>query len=106
MEDIYRSQFRMPWPLYEQLNAFAKANNRSLNSEVVTRLAISAAQSEAASAVIDQAAKPKGKQVPARSAPTVDQILDVLRYTMFPNTFSEREMLSAASRIHTMMAAR
>lgn len=38
MEDIYRSQFRLPYPLYEQLKASADANHRSVNAELVARL--------------------------------------------------------------------
>lgn len=38
MEDLYRSQFRLPWSLYEQLKREAEAAGRSLNAEVVQRL--------------------------------------------------------------------
>ncbi|HYD58972.1 MAG TPA: Arc family DNA-binding protein [Noviherbaspirillum sp.] len=38
MEDQYRSQFRLPYPLYERLKDAASASGRSLNSEVVFRL--------------------------------------------------------------------
>lgn len=38
MEDLYRSQFRLPYPLYERLADAAKAQGRSLNAEVVARL--------------------------------------------------------------------
>lgn len=37
-EDIYRSQFRLPYPLYEQLKASADENRRSVNAELVARL--------------------------------------------------------------------
>lgn len=38
MEEIYRSQFRLPYPLYEQLKASADRNHRSVNAELVARL--------------------------------------------------------------------
>lgn len=37
-EDIYRSQFRLPYPLYEQLKASADESRRSVNAELVARL--------------------------------------------------------------------
>lgn len=38
MEDIYRSQFRLPYSLYEQLKESADNNHRSVNAELVARL--------------------------------------------------------------------
>lgn len=38
MEEIYRSQFRLPYSLYEQLKASADKNRRSVNAELVARL--------------------------------------------------------------------
>ena len=38
IDDQHRSQFRFPYPLYEQLKASAEANKRSLNAEIVLRL--------------------------------------------------------------------
>ncbi|BAR92404.1 hypothetical protein [Pseudomonas phage PS-1] len=38
MEDIYRSQFRLPYSLYESLKEAADANRRSVNAELVARL--------------------------------------------------------------------
>lgn len=38
MDDTYRSQFRLPYPLYEKLKKSAEEHNRSLNSELVYRL--------------------------------------------------------------------
>lgn len=38
MKDSYRSQFRLPWSLYHQLNESATKNQRSLNAELVARL--------------------------------------------------------------------
>lgn len=38
MEEIYRSQFRLPYPLYERLKASADKNRRSVNAELVARL--------------------------------------------------------------------
>jgi hypothetical protein len=38
MDEIYRSQFRLPYALYEQLKVSADANRRSVNAELVARL--------------------------------------------------------------------
>lgn len=50
MEELYRSQFRFPYSLYEQLKKSADSNHRSVNAELVARLEESfqrpAAQSE------------------------------------------------------------
>ncbi len=37
-EDTYRSQFRMPYSLYELLKASADNNRRSVNAELIARL--------------------------------------------------------------------
>lgn len=37
-DELYRSQFRLPYPLYEQLKAAADGNRRSVNAELVARL--------------------------------------------------------------------
>lgn len=37
-DDIYRSQFRLPYSLYEKLKEIADANNRSVNAELIARL--------------------------------------------------------------------
>lgn len=37
-DDIYRSQFRLPYSLYEKLKESAEANNRSVNAELVFNL--------------------------------------------------------------------
>lgn len=37
-QDMYRSQFRLPYPLYEELKKAAEHNHRSLNAELVSRL--------------------------------------------------------------------
>lgn len=42
--DQHRSQFRIPYPLYERLKAEAEAQKRSLNAEIVARLQASFAQ--------------------------------------------------------------
>lgn len=38
MEDLYRSQFRLPNALYESLREAAHRQGRSINAEVVARL--------------------------------------------------------------------
>lgn len=37
-QDVYRSQFRLPHSLYEELKKAAERNHRSLNAELVSRL--------------------------------------------------------------------
>ncbi|GGW23744.1 Arc family DNA-binding protein [Vreelandella hamiltonii] len=37
-DDTYRSQFRLPYSLYEKLKAEAELNHRSLNAELIARL--------------------------------------------------------------------
>lgn len=37
-EETYRSQFRLPYSLYEKLKAASENNRRSLNAELVARL--------------------------------------------------------------------
>lgn len=37
-QDVYRSQFRLPQSLYEELKKAADENHRSLNAELVARL--------------------------------------------------------------------
>ena len=36
--DTYRSQFRLPYELYEKLKEESEKNHRSLNAEIVARL--------------------------------------------------------------------
>jgi len=38
MNEIYRSQFRLPYSLYESLKEAADSNRRSVNAELVARL--------------------------------------------------------------------
>jgi hypothetical protein len=38
MNDIYRSQFRLPWALYESLQSRASSKGISLNAEIVQQL--------------------------------------------------------------------
>lgn len=40
MEDTYRSQFRLPYSLYEKLKEAADTAGRSVNAELVHRLSI------------------------------------------------------------------
>ena len=47
MNDIYRSQFRLPYSLYESLKDAADANRRSVNAELVARLEASISIDEA-----------------------------------------------------------
>lgn len=38
MNDMYRSQFRMPHALYEALKSASEHNHRSVNAELISRL--------------------------------------------------------------------
>ncbi|WP_186157246.1 Arc family DNA-binding protein [Burkholderia gladioli] len=105
MEDTHRSQYRLPWSLYEQLKASAEAQRRSINSEIVSRLTISVAQSEQYDQQVKaakQRRKDGGRPV-AEPVPSVEQILAVLRVAFGPNVFTETELLSAAARIEATM---
>lgn len=57
MEDIYRSQFRLPYSLYEQLKASADAHHRSINAELVARLEASFGGDQQAEQIADLVAK-------------------------------------------------
>lgn len=46
-DDTYRSQFRLPYDLYEKLKAESERNHRSLNAEIVDRLSRSVEGEEA-----------------------------------------------------------
>ncbi|MGN3966883.1 Arc family DNA-binding protein [Burkholderia gladioli] len=105
MEDTHRSQYRLPWSLYEQLKASAEAQRRSINAEIVNRLTISIAQSEQYDQQVKaakQRRKDGGRPV-AEPVPSVEQILAVLRVAFGPNVFTETELLSAAARIEATM---
>ncbi|MFW6855417.1 Arc family DNA-binding protein [Burkholderia gladioli] len=105
MEDTHRSQYRLPWPLYEQLKASAEAQRRSMNAEIVSRLTVSIAQSEQYEQQFKSAKlRRKGGGRPATEpVPSIEQILTVLRFASGPNVFTETELLSAAARIQSMM---
>ncbi|WP_334026413.1 Arc family DNA-binding protein [Burkholderia gladioli] len=105
MEDTHRSQYRLPWSLYEQLKASAEAQRRSINAEIVSRLAISVAQSEQYDQQVKAAKqRRKGDGHPvAEPVPSVEQILAVLRVAFGPHVFTESELLSAAARIEATM---
>lgn len=56
MEDLYRSQFRLPYTLFEQLKAAAEKSGRSVNAEVVARLADSFTESKAFGDIVQRLA--------------------------------------------------
>jgi len=49
-KEIFRSQFRLPWELYEQLKSSADQSGRSLNAEIIFRLETSFLESSQSSA--------------------------------------------------------
>ena len=51
-EDLYRSQFRLPYPLYERLKNAADAEKRSVNAEIVLRLEASFAGNDLAARLL------------------------------------------------------
>lgn len=53
-DDTYRSQFRLPYELYEQLKKSSKDNHRSLNAEIVDRLQESLEPAEARTVKLDE----------------------------------------------------
>lgn len=54
MEEVYRSQFRLPYSLYEQLKASADKSRRSVNAELVARLEESLERESANQQVADR----------------------------------------------------
>lgn len=46
INDLHRSQFRLPYPLYERLKSASEGSLRSLNAEIVMRLEASFAPVE------------------------------------------------------------
>jgi len=68
MEDIYRSQFRLPYPLYEQLKASADANHRSVNAELVARLEQSFQHESQPSKMAEKALALSGEKQPSEEA--------------------------------------
>lgn len=84
MEEIYRSQFRMPQALYENLKAAADKNRRSVNAELVARLEesfIREAQSAALARRLEDAkgSRPAGQ---SEAAAVVLQGIDELKAKM------------------------
>ncbi|TWH63817.1 Arc-like DNA binding dprotein [Azomonas agilis] len=57
MEDLYRSQFRLPYSLYEQLKASAETHHRSINAELVARLEASFGSDQQIDLIAERLAK-------------------------------------------------
>lgn len=74
MEDTFRSQFRLPYPLYEKLKAVAEESNRSLNSEIVARLQSTFVPGGHGQAVIRLHAQGSDGRDPASIARQLEQI--------------------------------
>lgn len=64
MEDIYRSQFRLPYSLYESLKESAGSNRRSINAELVARLEDSFGAHDSEAGREQGANKPRAKAAP------------------------------------------
>jgi hypothetical protein len=63
MEDLYRSQFRLPYSLYEHLKAAADRSGRSLNAELVYRLTqtFDSERAGSAASLADKLARPENR---------------------------------------------
>jgi hypothetical protein len=65
MEDLYRSQFRLPYSLFDQLKAAADKSGRSVNAEVVSRLTDSFVEERVIGGIVerlaDRLARPENK---------------------------------------------
>jgi plasmid stability protein len=93
MDDIIRSQFRLPRPLHLQLKATARANGRSLNAEAVAQL------SRALSMPEDVIAQAKS------AAPTASQLAEVLGRIPLRNILTAEEVDTIATRLQTLLAS-
>jgi len=70
MEEIYRSQFRLPYSLYESLKKSADANRRSVNAELIARLEESFGPQESA---VER--EYRLNQIRKKAAPGIEEIL-------------------------------
>lgn len=71
MDEIYRSQFRLPQSLYECLKKSADSNHRSVNAELVARLEHSFRDEE-----MPDERESRIKQIGRLAGPGVQSILD------------------------------
>lgn len=95
MDDTFRSQFRLPWPVYLQLKAAAAASGRSLNGELVAQL------SNALLTPSDDVAL--GKVAP--SPLTTDQLSQVLGHIGLRNLLTPKELDTVAKRLQALLAS-
>ena len=84
MNDLYRSQFRLPWSLYEALQEQATANGISLNAELVQRLQASLSP-QATNSDISQELALQRQQI-AQLTESINQLLQTTNNPNKPNT--------------------
>lgn len=93
MDDTYRSQFRLPWPVYLQLKAAAEASGRSLNAELVAQLSSALSTPSDDTALVSVAPL------------TTDQLSQVLGHIGLRNLLTPKEMDTVAKRLQTLLAS-
>uniref|UniRef100_UPI003BEEC76C Arc family DNA-binding protein n=1 Tax=Burkholderia arboris TaxID=488730 RepID=UPI003BEEC76C len=89
MDDIYRSQFRLPWHLYLQLRDAAQKSGRSLNSELVHHLTIS----------LSQASSPGG----SLGCATTEQIGCILSQFTLSKLLTATELETVSKRLQELL---
>lgn len=77
INDLYRSQFRLPYPIYERLKAEADAQKRSLNAEINIRLAASLEADEDPVARLAQLLDERDARMLDEVRTTIQQLLGV-----------------------------
>lgn len=92
MDDIFRSQFRLPWPVYLQLKAASETSGRSLNAELVAQLSTALST-------------PGDEGTPAKTVPlTTDQLSEVLEHISLRNLLTPKEIDAVAKRLQRLLA--
>lgn len=83
MEEIYRSQFRLPYALYEKLKGAADLNHRSVNAELVARLEASF-EPHPQIIIVDEAHRSEGAS-PERALALIEQLKgELVAFTATP----------------------
>ena len=91
MNDTFRSQFRLPWPVYLQLKAASEASGRSLNAELVAQL------SSALSTPLHEGAQAEALPL------TADQLAQVLEHISLRNLLTAKEIDAVAKRLQKLL---
>lgn len=91
MDEIFRSQFRLPWSLYLQLKEAAGASGRSLNAELVVQLSAALAPGGGSHQI---------KAEPLNAA----QLTHVLEHIALRDLLTAKEIDSVAKRLQSLLA--